>query len=112
QHRRFFCVRPVSIGLSAMAESADFERQCGELDCHWMVGRGQTANNFLEHSLVFGDQATLGSAFLAAAKKVERRAAQPSELCQNTEDGNHPGPIDAFAQMPAFGIALGKQWRG
>ena len=95
-----------------MAEAADFEGQCGELDCRWMVGGGQTADDFLEHSLVFADQAALGSPFFAAAKDVEGRAAQPSELCQNAENGNHPGSVDAFAQMPAFGIAVGKQRRG
>src|SRR3984893_998686 len=94
-----------------MAESADFEGQGGKLDCRWMVGRGQPADDFLERSLVFADQATLGSPFLTAAKDVERSAAQSSELCQNTENGNHPGSIDAFAQMPAFGIAVGKQRR-
>ena len=75
-----------------MAEAADFEGQCGELDCRCMVGGGQTADDFLEHRLVFADQAALGSPFLAAAKDVERRAAQPAELCQNAENGDHPGP--------------------
>ena len=42
-----------------MAESADFERQCGELDCRWVVRRGQTGDDFLQHFLVFSDQAAL-----------------------------------------------------
>src|ERR1700746_1430049 len=95
-----------------MAESTDFERQCGELNCRWVVRGGQTADDFFKHRLVFADQAALGSPFFTAAQYVERCAAQPPELCQNTENGNHPGPIDPFAQMPALRIAVGKQRRG
>src|SRR5260370_1402656 len=77
-----------------------------------MVGGGQTADDFLEHSLIFANQAALDSAFLAAAKDVERCAAQSSQLCQNAENGDHPGSVDAFAQISALRIAVGKQRRG
>src|SRR5260370_24398950 len=77
-----------------------------------MGGGGQTADDFLEHSLIFANQAALDSAFLAAAKDVERCAAQSSQLCQNAENGDHPGSVDAFAQISALRIAVGKQRRG
>src|SRR5271155_919584 len=95
-----------------MAEPADFEGQRGELDCRWMVGGGQTADDFLEQSLVFADQPALGSPFLTAAKDVERRAAQASALRQNTGNGDHPRAVGVFAQMPALGIAVGQERRG
>src|SRR5260370_26642805 len=77
-----------------------------------MGGGGEKDDDFLEHSLIFANQAPLDSAFLAAAKDVERCAAQSSQLCQNAENGDHPGSVDAFAQISALRIAVGKQRRG
>src|SRR5271165_945097 len=108
----FLCFRSGQIGLFDMSEAADFEGQRSQLDGCCMVGGGQPADDFLEHSLVFPDQAALRSPLLTAPKDVEWCAAQAAELCQNTEDGDDPGPVGAFAQMPALGIAIGKQRRG
>ena len=65
-----------------MAEAADLEWQCGEIDRGGVVDRRQLIEDFLDHRLVLSDQPALGFALFAATENVEGGAAQPAEFCK------------------------------
>ena len=95
-----------------MAEAADLLRQCGELDRDRVIGRRQIGDDLVEDRLEFADQPAFGAPFLAAGEDVEPGAAQPAQLGQQPENGQHPRTEFALAQMPGLRIALAHDRRG
>ena len=71
----------------------------------------QAVHQFLDHRLVFADQAPFHPPFGSDAENIERCAPQPLQPCQDLERGHHPGPEFSFLQFAGIQVAGGNQRR-
>jgi NADPH-dependent ferric siderophore reductase len=63
-----------------VTEAADLLGQSGELDGKPVVVGRETGDELVDHGLVFCDEAALDPALLAAAERVEHRAAEQGSI--------------------------------
>ena len=68
-----------------VAKAADFFRYRRKSDSKVVIVRRQRGEHLVEHGFVVFDQLAFGAAFLRAAERIERRAAQEFQLRQQSE---------------------------
>src|SRR6266700_3988962 len=94
-----------------MTITADLFRERGQPDGCAQRHRRQSRQKMLDQHPVVIDESALHPPLFGIAERIERRAAQDLQVCEQREEGHHPGTESELSGRHASGLGLRQRRR-